>query len=177
MTTQPSQITVLALDVDGVLTDGRIAFDPVTNKELKFFHVHDGLGITLWQRVGFHVILLSGRSAKCVALRAEELQIPHIIQHSTDKIAELDRVLSEIGCTPEQTCFVGDDLGDIPVMQHVGYAIAVHNAVQEVKTIADWMTTRNGGDGAVREVIEHLMVANNTWDQALESIQTEHANQ
>ena len=98
-------------------------------------------------------------------------------QSSKDKISDLDSFLRKLDCTPEEVCFVGDDLGDLAVMQHVGYSIAVQNAVQEVKQYADWTTTKCGGDGAVREVVEHLMKANNTWGQSVSSMMTEHSTQ
>ena len=170
-------IKVLALDVDGVLTDGKIAFSEGEQSETKFFHVHDGLGISLWQKAGFHTIIISGRAAKCVELRARELQIHHVKQGSVDKVADIDIFLQQIGCTPEEVCFVGDDLGDLSVMQHVGYSIAVQDAADEVKNIADWTTKRNGGCGAVRDAIEHLMRANNSWDNMISLLEMEHANQ
>ena len=173
----PTNIRVLALDVDGVLTDGTVAFTGLLETETKLFHVHDGLGISLWQKAGFHVILISGRNAACVQTRATELQIKHVKQNSKDKIADLNYFLKELQCDPSDTCFVGDDLGDIAVMQHVGYAVAVQNAVHEVKRIAHTTTDKCGGDGAVREVIELLMKATNTWEQCVSSMQIEHANQ
>lgn len=173
----PTNIRVLALDVDGVLTDGTVAFTGHLGTETKLFHVHDGLGISLWQKAGFHVILISGRNALCVETRATELQIKYVKQNSNDKIADLNDFLEKLQCDPSETCFVGDDLGDIAVMQHVGYAVAVHNAVDEVKHIAHITTNKSGGNGAVREVIELLMNATNTWEQCVSSINIEHANQ
>lgn len=173
----PTNIRVLALDVDGVLTDGTLAFTGVLGTETKLFHVHDGLGISLWQKAGFHVILISGRNAVCVQTRATELQIKHVKQNSKDKIADLNNFLKKLQCDPSETCFVGDDLGDIAVMQHVGYAVAVQNAVDEVKHIAHITTDKCGGNGAVREVIELLMNATNTWEQCVSSMKIEHANQ
>ncbi len=173
----PANIKVLALDVDGVLTDGTITFGTWTKKEIKTFHVHDGMGISLWQKAGNHVVLLSGRNAECVKLRAKELGIKYVHQGSLDKIADLEATLAKLEATAEQTCFVGDDLGDMPVMQHVGYSIAVHNAAQEVRQTASWTTTRNGGRGAVREAIEHLMKANDTWETAVSSCQKEPVQQ
>ena len=175
--TQIENIKVLALDVDGVLTDGTISFSQILHQESKSFHVHDGLGISLWLKNGKHVILISGRNAECVTIRANELGIKHVKQASKDKIADLSRFLLKIGCTPEEVCFVGDDVGDIAIMQHVGYAIAVHDAVKEVQEIAHWITPRNGGHGAVRDAVEHIMKANNTWDQSISALHTEHANQ
>jgi len=163
-------ITVLALDIDGVLTNGTITFTQYTGTENKSFHVHDGLGISLWLKSGLEVILISGRNAQCVNVRAKELGITHVIQDSKDKIKDLDSILAQLGSTPEQTVFVGDDLGDLPVMQHVGYAIAVNNAADEVKQISDWVTPRDGGQGAVRDAIEYIMKSNGSWQIAIETI-------
>jgi len=172
-----SNIKVLVLDVDGVLTDGTIAFTGIIDIETKFFHVHDGLGISLWQKAGFHTILISGRNAQCVSSRAKELNITYVKQGSKDKITDLENFLLKLGLSSDEACFIGDDLGDIAVMQHVGYSIAVQNAVKEVQQIANWTTSKSGGNGAVREAIEHLMNANNTWEQCVSSMKTEHANQ
>ena len=167
------EIKVLALDVDGVLTDGTLTFDPATNEELKSFHVHDGLGISKWKSAGNEVVIISGRSAEVVTLRAIELGITHVYQGSTDKIADLHRALSDIGAKPDQTAFIGDDLGDIPIMQHVAYSIAVADAVEEVKEVADWVSSQNGGHGAVRDAIEHLMKDAGTWTPATSSCDAE----
>ncbi len=170
-------ISVLALDVDGVLTDGTIIFTQYTGVENKQFHVHDGLGISLWLKAGNEVILISGRKADCVHIRAKELGITHVIQGSKDKIADLDQTLSKLGVTPEQTAFVGDDLGDMTVMQHVGYAIAVGDGAQEVKEIADWVTPNNGGRGAVRDAIEHIMKETGSWQDAIDTLKSTPAQQ
>tara|TARA_B100000959_G_C14844735_1_gene567557 strand:+ start:259 stop:789 length:531 start_codon:yes stop_codon:yes gene_type:complete len=170
-------ISVLALDVDGVLTDGTIIFTQYTGVENKQFHVHDGLGISLWLKAGNEVVLISGRNAECVNIRAKELGITHVIQGSNDKIADLDQILSKLGATTEQTAFVGDDLGDIAVMQHVGYAIAVGDAAQELKDISDWVTPRDGGRGAVRDAIEHIMKETGSWQDAIDALKTTTAQQ
>ncbi len=176
-TAAPENITVLALDVDGVLTDGTICFSQVLHHESKTFHVHDGQGISLWQKAGNHVVLISGRNADCVTIRAKELHIPHVFQRSKDKIADLNKALEKIGASAEQTCFVGDDLGDLAIMEHVGFCIAVGNAANEVKEIADFTTTAIGGHGAVREAIEHLMHASGAWASAVDSCKAEPAQQ
>lgn len=175
MSATSHDIQVLALDVDGVLTDGTITFDPSTNQEVKTFHVHDGLGLSAWKRAGNEVVIISGRDAEAVTRRAIELGITHVYQGSTDKIADLQRALDQIGASSSQTAFVGDDLGDIPLLQHVGYAIAVANASNEVKDMADWVTTRNGGHGAVRDAVEHLMKMSGRWAEFASGCSTETA--
>ena len=174
--TRLQHIKVLALDVDGVLTDGTIAI-PGIGTNTKLFHVHDGLGISLWQQAGFHVVLISGRNELCVTARAAELNIKYVKQSSKDKISDLETFLRKLECTSEEACFVGDDLGDLAVMQHVGYSIAVQNAVEEVKQLADWTTNKSGGAGAVREVVEHLMKANNSWGHCVSTMMPEHSTQ
>lgn len=174
--TMPQTITVLALDVDGVLTDGKLHIADNGNVT-KTFHAHDGLGISLWQKCGFHIVLISGRNENSVRVRANELGIEHVFQNSKDKIADLQSCIQAIGCTAKQVCFVGDDLGDLSIMNYVGYSIAVQNAVAEVKTTSDWVTSLPGGEGAVREAIEYLMKANGTWDSSVASMMQEHANQ
>lgn len=166
-------IRVIALDVDGVLTDGSISFCPSSKQEMKSFHVHDGLGISMWMKAGNAVVIISGRDAQVVSQRATELGITHVIQGSTDKIADLQTMLNEIGATPDQVAFVGDDLGDIPIMQHVGFSIAVSDAAEEVKEVADWVSNRKGGHGAVRESIEHIMKNAGTWVPAISGYSTE----
>tara|TARA_B100000579_G_C22743288_1_gene810200 strand:+ start:597 stop:1130 length:534 start_codon:yes stop_codon:yes gene_type:complete len=164
---------VLALDVDGVLTNGMISFEHNNDEEIKSFNVHDGQGISIWQKEGNHVILISGRDSKLVSKRARELNIDHVYQGSKDKIRDLNDALLKIDCSPEQTIFVGDDVGDMNVMQFVGYAIAVHNASEDVRQIADWITPREGGHGAVRDAIEHCMKKTGKWQQAIARLQLE----
>ena len=170
-------IKVLVLDVDGVLTDGKIAFCNNSNAEMKFFNVHDGLGISLWQKAGFHTIIISGREATCVDIRADELDIQYVKQNSKNKIADLESFLQKLGCTSQECCFIGDDFGDIAVMNYVGYSIAVQNAVHEVKQVADWITSLSGGTGAVREAIEYIMKSNKSWEDSISSFSQEYAKQ
>ena len=170
MSTPLQNIRVLALDVDGVLTDGSITHDPVTKKEIKTFHVHDGLGISLWQKLGLDIILLSGRNAECVTQRAEELGISHVLQGSKDKVSDIRSTLDTLGVSFHEVAYVGDDLIDIAIMVEAGYAIAVQNAAPEVKEVANWTTPRSGGNGAVRDAIEHILRATDKWEAAVESL-------
>ena len=168
-----SAFNVLALDVDGVLTDGMISFERSNDQEIKSFNVHDGQGISIWLNEGHHVILISGRDSELVNKRAKELNIEYVYQDSKDKISDLNDALSKLNSTPEQTIFVGDDVGDIKVMQYAGYAIAVHNASEDVQQIADWITPRDGGQGAVRDAIEHCMKKTGKWQEAIAKLQLE----
>ncbi len=156
------QVRLLLLDVDGVMTDGRLGFDG-SGRELKFFYARDGIGIRLLQRAGLRVGILSGRKARVVELRARELGIDLLLQKSRDKARGLEEVLRREGLRPEQICYVGDDLVDLPVLLEVGLAIAVADAVPEVKAAVHFVTRKPGGRGAVREICEALLKAQGRW--------------
>jgi len=158
-----ARIRLLLLDVDGVLTDGRIVYTDV-GQEIKSFHVRDGSGLKYWQRGGGRVAILSGRSSPAVVRRAAELAIDPVVQGADEKLPALGRILTETGLRPEQVCAVGDDLPDLPVLTRCGLAAAVADAAPEVRAVAHFVTTAPGGRGAVREVVEWLMRAQGTWD-------------
>ncbi len=162
-----AEIELLCLDVDGVMTDGGIRLDD-NGVETKRFHVRDGTGIRLWIRLGYHVALVTGRSGKALQHRAAELDIRHVIQASTDKARALDELLKELSLTPAQAAVLGDDLPDLPMMRRAGYAMAVADAVPEIRQAAKFITTRAGGDGAVREAVEHLLKAKRRWGEAVD---------
>lgn len=159
MTTDPEHITpikLLLLDCDGVLTDGRLYFS-AGGDELKVFDVQDGLGIVSWVRAGNIVGIISGRESGIVTRRAEELGIQIVHQGVKDKLETAREIWAELELGPNETAFVGDDLPDIELIEAVGFGIAVANAVSEVKDAADHITAKEGGRGAVREVIDLLM--------------------
>jgi 3-deoxy-D-manno-octulosonate 8-phosphate phosphatase (KDO 8-P phosphatase) len=160
-------IELLVLDVDGVLTDGRV-FIHSDGSESKGFNILDGHGIRLWQRAGLKVALLSGRASQATTRRAQELEIPYVIQDCKFKLPALKQLLTELGLSPEQTAYVGDDLMDLPIVRYVGLGVAVANAVDELKESADHVTTRRGGEGAVREVIEHILKGSGRWASLME---------
>ncbi len=164
---EAAQIELLCLDVDGVLTDGSIRLDD-NGVETKRFHVRDGTGIRIWTRLGYHLALVTGRSGKALGHRAAELDIRHVIQASTDKARSLQELLDELSLTPSQAAILGDDLPDLPMMRKAGYAMAVADAVEEVQQAAAFVTTRAGGDGAVREAVEHLLRAKGRWGEAVD---------
>lgn len=159
-----AEIRCVVLDVDGVLTDGRLLCGD-SAEPLRAFHVHDGLAVEWFQRLGGVVVILSGKTSHAVEQRAAEMGIRHVIQGSTDKLADLKRLLAELGIEPRQVAVVADDLLDLPAMQYCGYPIAVANAVEEVKSAARYVTEKVGGHGAVREAIEHLLRADGRWRQ------------
>ena len=158
-----ARVRLLLLDVDGVLTDGRIVYLD-QGGEIKAFHVRDGSGIKYWRQAGGRAAILSGRSSPAVVRRARELGIDPVIQGADEKLLGLRRILSETGFTPEQVCAVGDDLPDLPVLTRCGLAAAVADAAPEVRAVAHIVTQPPGGRGAVREVIEWLMRAQGTWN-------------
>lgn len=159
-------IRLLVLDVDGVLTDGQILLD-YRGRELKSFHVRDGQGLRLWMSLGYQAAIITGRSSLVVANRAAELGIGYVLQGVQDKSAALDTVLEQTGIEPLATACIGDDLPDLPLFRRVGYPVAVADADSHVKAAARYVTTRSGGHGAVREVIEHLLTAQNRWTDAI----------
>ncbi len=160
------EIRCVCLDVDGVLTDGRLYVDD-SGRGARVFYVHDGLAIRWFQRLGGVVVICSGKQSEAVAARARELGIEHVIQRSPDKLADLRGLLERLGLDLDHTAVIGDDLPDLAVMRHCGLLIAVANAMDEVKQAARMVTKRAGGHGAVREAIEYLMRRSGRWEQVL----------
>lgn len=161
------RIDWLVLDVDGVLTAGGITYDD-RGVELKTFHVRDGFGLTAWHRAGKHSALITGRSSNIVPIRARELGIRAVYQNAGDKLAALQLLQTEFGCSADQICSVGDDLPDMGVLAHCGVAVAVADAAPEIRRMADFVTSARGGCGAVREVIERLLKAQGRWQELID---------
>lgn len=160
-------IRLLCLDVDGVLTDGSVVLDG-EGRESKVFNVKDGLGISLWQRLGGKVAIVTGRPCgAALQARARELRIEHVVSSSADKAAGIREVAAACGVPQSAAAFVGDDLPDIPAMRACGYPVAVADAVPEVRAVAAFVTAAPGGRGAVREVVEHLLRVQDRWSEAL----------
>lgn len=158
-------IELLAVDVDGVLTDGRIIVDD-RGVESKNFHVRDGLGFALWHKVGKTSAILSGRSAPVVDRRAAELKIGRVVQGIADKGEALRALLAETGATADRVCYVGDDLIDLPALRAVGLACCPADAVEEVREAAHLKTLATGGAGVIREVVEAILKAQGLWHVA-----------
>ena len=167
LTDRCRRIELILSDVDGVLTDGGIWYDN-QGVELKGFHIRDGLGIQLWQRAGFRFGVLTARTSHIVKLRASELGISLIRQGFEDKLPVAHEMIRQCGLKPEQACYVGDDLTDLPVIQQVGLGAAVADAAAEVRTGAALVTQLPGGRGAVRELIETILKAKGRWDDAIQ---------
>ncbi|MGA1980046.1 MAG: HAD-IIIA family hydrolase [Sedimentisphaerales bacterium] len=159
-------IQLLVMDVDGVLTDGTIIIND-DGSEGKFFNLLDGHGIRMWQRAGLKVAFLSGRFSKATQYRAEQLDIDYCLQDCLEKLPALKKLLEQAGISAKRTAYIGDDLLDLPVMRYVGFGAAVADAVDEVKDTADYVTTRCGGEGAVREVIEYILKNAGKWQELM----------
>lgn len=160
------KLKLLILDVDGVLTDGRLFFDHQGN-EYKSFNAQDGHGIKLLRQSGVEVAVISGRKSASVALRMQNLGISHVYQGFEDKREAFAELLVKLAITAEQAAHVGDDLLDLPIMVRVGLAVAVNDANPSVKHYAHWTTSRCGGQGAVREVCDLIMQAQGHFDAVL----------
>jgi len=161
-----ADIKFLVLDVDGVLTDGTVIING-DGSESKFFSTVDGHGIKMWQRAGLKTAFLSGRSSVPTKLRAEQLGIDYCLQDCIDKLPWLEKLLVQAGASAEETAYVGEDLLDLPVIRCVGFGVAVANAAEEVRRCADYVTVRQGGDGAVREVIEYILKSTGRWQELM----------
>ncbi len=162
----PGVIELLILDVDGVLTDGRISA-AIDGESGATFYAQDGCAIKLWQRCGGKVAILSGRANEAVARRAAELGIDWVQTGVADKLASYEAALALAGCRDPATAYIGDDLPDIGPMARCGFPVAVLNAVPAVKRVALYITRRRGGEGAVAEVVELLLRKRNRWSRAL----------
>lgn len=155
-------IELILSDVDGTLTDGSIIYDN-QGIETKAFHIHDGLGIKLWQQAGFSFGLLTARSSHVVKIRAAELGVKILRQGFEDKLSATKQVIAQLGLEPSQVCYIGDDLPDLPVIRYVRLGVAVADAVPEVRDAAQLTTRLPGGRGAVREVVEALLKSKQRW--------------
>jgi 3-deoxy-D-manno-octulosonate 8-phosphate phosphatase (KDO 8-P phosphatase) len=160
------KIRLLLLDVDGVLTDGRIIYDS-RGRDLKFFDVYDGLGVYLLRRMGIPTILISAKASSTIKWRSRDMQVVAVYKNVWPKTKVLGKILNKYKVVPQQICFVGDDLIDLCLMKKVGLPVAVANACEEVKDAAYYITKRCGGRGAVREVIELILKSQGRWEEAL----------
>lgn len=157
------QVKMFGMDVDGVLTDGGIYYGD-GGLEVKRFHVHDGMGMTLLGRAGVVPVVITGRTSEAVRRRCLELGVREIHQGIDDKLACLARIAAGRGVGLVDVAYVGDDLPDLGVMLSVGFPIAVANAREEVRLAAKYVTSLTGGEGAVREAIEWVLRLNGQWE-------------
>ena len=160
------KIKVVAMDVDGVLTDGRIIVDS-NGVETKNFDVQDGFGIVFLKKCGLKTAIISARESEVVAHRARDLKIDKVYVGVYPKLIAYENMLKEFEVSDEEVCFIGDDLADLAVMRRCGFSVAVANAVFEIKQIADYVSVARGGHGAVRETIEMILRAQGFWGPSL----------
>ncbi len=160
------RIKMLVLDCDGVLTDGRLILLP-NGEETKAFDIKDGHAMRMAQRAGLPISIISGNRSFAVRDRAKNLEVAHLYEGAWTKIGPYEEILSAEGLKDEEVCYVGDDVVDIPVLRRAGLAVAVADAVDEVKRFSHLVTDRRGGRGAVREVIEMILKAQDKWNEAL----------
>jgi 3-deoxy-D-manno-octulosonate 8-phosphate phosphatase (KDO 8-P phosphatase) len=160
------KIKVLVMDVDGVMTHGELVFDG-EGREIKSFNVQDGFGIVLLKRTGIKTAIITAGNSKVVRVRAEYLHIDKLYAGVYPKINAYEQMLKDLKVRDDQVCFIGDDLTDCHILKRVGFAIAVKNAVSEVKKISHFITKNCGGDGAVREVIELILKTQGKWTKTI----------
>jgi YrbI family 3-deoxy-D-manno-octulosonate 8-phosphate phosphatase len=163
-------VELVLSDVDGVLTDGGVLFNN-QGIEIKRFHIRDGSGIKLWQRSGGKFGLITGRTSHIVEVRAAELGIEIVRQGAERKLATVRDVIYELKLKPEQVCYVGDDLPDLPVAKYVGLAVAVADAASELRDIVHYVTKTPGGEGAIRETIEMILKNQKRWEDLIQNFE------
>jgi 3-deoxy-D-manno-octulosonate 8-phosphate phosphatase (KDO 8-P phosphatase) len=165
------KIRLILSDVDGVLTDGRVVLDN-QGIESKQFNIRDGLGIRLWQRAGHQFAIVTGRSSHVVQIRSGELGIEIVRQGVADKVPVVRDILEQLELEPNEACYIGDDLPDVPAMNHVALAVAPADACAEAREAAQLVTKAAGGKGAVREAIEYLLRGQKRWDELIKKYVT-----
>lgn len=163
------KIKLVVLDVDGTLTDGGICYDS-QGTEIKRFDVKDGLGIKVGMAAGLEFAILTGRVSPMVDRRVKELGIQHLLTGVQMKLPALKRLVTDLGLTPDQVCYIGDDWNDLQSMEFVGVSMCPHDAAEEVKHACHYVSDKSGGHGAVRSCIEHLLSVRGEWSGATKRI-------
>ncbi|MCD5401893.1 HAD-IIIA family hydrolase [candidate division NPL-UPA2 bacterium] len=158
------KIRMLIMDVDGVLTDGRIVLGN-QGEEFKFFYVQDGVGIILAHRAGLKTAIISARKSEVTERRARELGVNDVYQVEDSKEEAYEKILKDYHLKEEEVAYIGDDLHDLPLLKRAGLAVSVSNGIDEAKEIAHWTTKAAGGQGAVREVIEVILKSQGKWEE------------
>jgi 3-deoxy-D-manno-octulosonate 8-phosphate phosphatase (KDO 8-P phosphatase) len=162
------KIKVLLLDVDGVLTDGRIIYDS-RGRDSKFFDVHDGMGVYLLKKSGIPSVLITAKGSRTIKPRAKDMRVDIVFEDISPKTSVLNKIIKIYKVSPRELCFVGDDLVDLCLMKKVGVPVAVANAAAEIKKAAVYVTVKSGGRGAVRELAELILKTQGKWKQALKA--------
>jgi len=171
-TERARRVKVLLFDVDGVLTNGDITVMPGPDGkgvEVKSFHAHDGLGVSLARLAGLKLGFVTKRQSQAVLIRAKDLRIEHVYQGQAHKMDAVKEILAAEGCTLEELAYVGDDIIDLPVMRKVGLAIATANAREQVKRSAHYVTPLAGGQGAGRDAVDFILTALGVLESTIET--------
>lgn len=159
------KVKLLILDVDGVLTDGRIIYDNFGD-ELKFFNVNDGLGVYLLRKVGIKTVIITAKKTKAVLKRARDMRVAAVYSDHY-KLKIYQKVLKKFKVKNEEVCFMGDDLLDLSIIKRAGLAVVPPNAMAEVRAISHYTTKKEGGKGAVRELAEIILKSQGLWERAI----------
>jgi 3-deoxy-D-manno-octulosonate 8-phosphate phosphatase (KDO 8-P phosphatase) len=159
------------MDCDGVMTDARLWLTS-DGGEQKAFHARDGQGITVWHLAGLQSGIISGRASSSIERRANELKMTYLHQYAKNKVVAFEEIITAAKVSADECCYVGDDLGDVAVMRRVGLAVAVADAADDTKAAAHYVTTLEGGKGALREVIELILKAQDRWDELVAQVTT-----
>lgn len=162
------KVKLLLLDVDGVLTDGRIIYDS-SGRDTKFFDVHDGLGVYLLKKAGIPTVIITAKGSKAIKPRARDMQVEAVFENISPKTNVFDKLLKKYKVNTDEVCFVGDDLVDLCLMKRVGFAVAVFNACAEIKGASHYITLREGGRGAVREIAELILKSQGKWQESIKA--------
>ncbi len=157
-------IVLILSDVDGVFTDGGVIYDN-QGIESKRFHIRDGLGVKLWRRAGGRFGIITGRTSHVVSVRAAELGIDVVRQGTDEKLKAAREIIAQMELSPEQVCYVGDDLPDLPAMRYVGLSVTVADGAEELRQAAAFVTQSKGGAGAVRETVEMILKSQRRWEE------------
>jgi len=160
------KIKLLAVDIDGVMTEGKI--NVLSNgEEFKSFDVHDGYGLVMFKRAGYKTAIITARASQPVQIRGEDLKVDRIYMDAYPKIGYYEQMLKDLDVSDDEVCFMGDDLPDLPLVKRAGLGVAVLNAREELKESADYITQTHGGRGAIREVVEMILKAQGNWEKAI----------
>ncbi len=162
-------IKLILLDVDGTLTDGGI-YRGNNREEMKKFNVKDGYAIVNSQKIGISFGIITGKKSELVKIRADELNIKYLYQDISEKLVILEELMKKTGYRKEEIAYMGDDLNDMKIMENVGISGAPADGAAEILRIADFVSSRNGGDGAVREFIEYILKKEDKWEKFLENV-------
>ena len=161
------KVKLLILDVDGVLTDGRIIYDS-SGKDSKFFDVHDGLGVYVLHKFGINTVIITAKKSKTIPPRSKDMRVAEVFADIFPKTKVLGKIIKKYQVAIDEICFVGDDLVDLSLMRKIGLPIAPANASPDIKEAAAYVTDCRGGRGAVREVAELILKSQGKWKDVLE---------